>query len=318
MGHSRATASTSDSATLIVRCTKDFVHRTTKKFRMNVSSLLWLSVTSIGFGFALATWVVLQKFSQRFIASRAIRTLHVNKVIVTAHFSVSDWIPYAAFGLGFLFAFKFAWDGAWILSSCVLFAGLLLTEPMLSLMKTPAIPDTTPVIDFALICMERSAKDKTVLHTFNEASAALEHPKIRAIVQNSLQQFYNGETEIQVLQNLVSQQTISVWGLLIWTLIVQRQMNDSTNLRKQVTKLIRERFALEQRTRPAFASLRRRLAIALTICALVGAYLMVTPTSSFFASSLQVQAIGSIAIMILVWASRLWAVELQSLQTMVR
>ena len=284
---------------------------------MNVPSLLWLSVTSIGFGFALATWVVLQKFAQRFIAPRAIRTLHINKVIVTAHFSVSDWIPYAAFGLGFLFAFKLTWDGAWILSSCVLFAGLLLTEPIREWTKTRAISDATPVIDFAVICIERSAKDKPVLQTLDEANAALGHPTIRVIIQNSLQQFYNGETETQVLQNLVSQQNNSVWGLLIWTLIWQQQMNDSTNLRKQVTELIRERFALEQRARPALASLHRKLAIVFLLCAIVVAYFTVSSSSSFDATSVQGQAIGSIALIILIWAGHLWAVELQSLRTMV-
>lgn len=284
---------------------------------MNGSALLWLSVVSIGLASTLTTWMFLQNLVKRFIAIRATRSLHINDAIVTSQFKVSDWVPYAALGLGFLFAFNLAWNGAWILSPCLLFVGLLLIEPIREWMNARAIPDTTPVIDFAVICIELSAKDKPILQTLEEASAALEHHKVRTIVQDSLQRFYYGETEIQVLQNLVSEQSNHVWGLLIWTLIVQRQMNDSTNLRKQVTELIRERFALEQRTRPALASLRCKLAIALILCAMVGAYLTAAPASSFYASSLQGQAIGSIALMILVWASHLWSLELHSIRTIV-
>jgi hypothetical protein len=284
---------------------------------MNVSALLWLSIASIGFGVALATWVILQQFVQRFIETRASRALHTNHVIVTTHLNVSDWIPYGAVGIGFPLAFKLTWDGAWILAACLVFATMILIGPIRVWMKTRAIPDATPEIDFALICIEHGAKNKPVLQTLDEASAAFEHPKIRAVVQNSLQQFYNGEPERHVLRNLVSEQTNSVWGLLIWTLCAQRQMNDSANLRKQVTELMRERFALEQRARPAFAWLRRKLAIAFFLCAIASAFLTISPASSLDTSSLKGQAIGSVALMILVGASHLWAVELQSLRTMI-
>lgn len=284
---------------------------------MNVSALLWLSVTSIGFAFALGTWLFLRTLVKRFIAARANRALHRNNAFVPVHLNASDWIPYAALGIGFLWAFKLAWDGAWILAACLVFAAMMLIEPMRVWMNTRTLPEATPVIDFALICMERSAKDKSVLQTLDEASAALEHPKIRSIVQNSLQEFYNGETETQVLRDLVSGQTNSVWGLLIWTLVMQQQMNDSANLRKQVTEIIRERFALEQGARPALAWLRRKLVIGFILCAMVGAYLTVSPTSSFDVSSLQGQAIGSLALLVLAWASHLWSLELQSLRTIV-
>ncbi len=279
---------------------------------MNVSALLWLSVTSIGLGFALATWIFLQTLVHRFITARAIRALHINRVIVPAHFKVSDWIPYAALVIGFLLAFKLAWDGAWILASCLLFAGLLHIEPMRVWMKTRAIHDETPVIDFALICIERSAKDKPVLQTLDEASAALEHPTIRAIIQNSLQQFYNGETETQVLQNLVSQQTNSHWGLLIWTLVTQQRTNDDTKLREKVTDLLRQRFLLTQRARHAFVSTRRNVGILFLHCAALSAYLAISPSASVHIDSFKV--IASIALLTLVWASQFGSIQMQTLQ----
>ncbi len=283
-----------------------------KKFRMNVTAWLWLSVTSIGFGFALATWMFLQNLVKRFIATLTIHALHTNNVIVTSQFRVSDWIPYAALGIGFLLAFKLTWDGAWILASCLVFAGLLHIEPMRVWMKTRAIRDETRVIDFALICIERSAKDKPVLQTLDEGSMALDHPKIRSIVQNSMQEFYNGEAEIQVLKNLVSEQTNSVWGLLIWTLVMQQRTNDDTKLREKVTDLLRERFLLTQRARYAFVSTRRNVGILFLLCAALSAYLAISPSASVHIDSFQV--IASIALLTLMWTSHLCSTQMQTLQ----
>ncbi len=279
---------------------------------MNVSALLWLSVTSIGLGFALATWMFLQNLVQRFIATRTIRSLRLDNVIGISQFKVSDWIPYAALGIGFLLAFKLTWDGAWILASCLLFAGLLHIEPMRVWMKTRAIRHETPVIDFALICIVRSAKDKPVLQTLDEASAVLEHPTIRAIIQNSLQQFYNGETETQVLQNLVSQQTNSVWGLLIWTLVMQQRTNDDTKLPEKVTELLRQRFLLEQRARHVLVSTRWSVGILFLLCAALSAYLAISPSASVHIDSFQV--IASIALLTLVWASHFCSTQMPTLQ----
>ena len=282
---------------------------------MNVSALLWLSITSIGFATALATLALLQTVAQRFIATRAIRSLHFNNAIVTVHFNASAWIPFAACGIGFFLAFKLAWDGAWIVALCVLFAGLLHIEPMRVWMKTRAIHDETPVIDFALICIERSAKDKPVLQTLDEASAAFEHPTIRAIIQNSLQQFYNGETETQVLQNLVSQQNNSHWGLLIWTLVTQQRTNDDTKLREKVTDLLRQRFLLTQRARHALISTRRSVGILFLLCAALSAYLAISPSASLHIDSFQV--IACIAVLTLVWRSHLCSTQMQTLQWIV-
>lgn len=279
---------------------------------MNVSALLWLSITSIGFATALATWMFLQNLVKRYSAILTIRSLHLNNAIVTSQFKVSDWIPYAALGIGFLLAFKLTWDGAWIVALCVLFAGPLLIEPIHEWMKTRAIRDETPVIDFALICIERSAKYKPVLQTLDEASAALEHPTIRAIIQNSLQQFYNGEAETQVLQNLVSQQTNSHWGLLIWTLVTQQRTNDDTKLREKVTDLLRQRFLLEQRARHAFVSTRRDVGILFLLCAALSAYLAISPSASVHIDSFQV--VASIALLTLVWRSHLCSTQMQTLQ----
>lgn len=279
---------------------------------MNVSALLWLSVTSIGFGFALATWMFLQNLVKRFIVTQALRSLHINNVIVTSQFNVSDWIPYAALGIGFLLAFQLTWDGAWILASCLLFAGLMLIEPIHEWMKTRAISDAAPVTDFALICIERSAKDKPVLQTLDEASAALEHPTIRVIIQNSLQQFYNGETETQVLQNLISQQNNSHWGLLIWTLVTQQRTNDDTKLREKVTDLLRQRFLLTQRAQHAFVSTRQNVGILFLLCAALSAYLAISPSASVHIDSFQV--IASIALLTLVWTSYLCSTQMQTLQ----
>ncbi len=274
--------------------------------------MLWLSVISIGFAFALASWMFFQNLVRRFIATRTVRSLHLNNVIVPIHFNVSDSIPYAMFGLGFLFAFKLAWDGAWILAACLVFAAMMLIEPMREWMKTRAIRDETPVIDFALICIERSAKDKPVLQTLDEASAALEHPTIRAVIQNSLQQFYNGETEMQVLKNLVSQQTNSHWGLLIWTLVSQQRTNDDTKLREKVTDLLRQRFLLTQRARHAFVSTRRDVGTLFLLCAALSAYLAISPSASVHIDSFQ--EVASIALLTLVWRSHLCSTQMQTLQ----
>ncbi|MDL1894774.1 hypothetical protein FBQ82_00735 [Anaerolineae bacterium CFX7] len=254
----------------------------------------------------------LQNLVKRYSAILAIRSLHLNNVIVTSQFKVSDWMPYATPGIGLLFAFKLAWDGTWILTGCLVFAAMMLIEPIRVWMKTRAIRDETPVIDFALICIERSAKDKPVLQTLDEASAALEHPMIRAIIQNSLQQFYNGETETQVLQNLVSQQTNSHWGLLIWTLVTQQRTNDDTKLREKVKDLLRQRFLLTQRARHAFVSTRRSVGILFLLCAALSAYLAISPSASVHIDSFQ--AIGSIALLALVWASHFGSTQMQTLQ----
>lgn len=280
---------------------------------MNAAALLWLSVISTGVASTLATWKFLNICLHRFNLTNATSALAVRTVAARTKLPLQAWTQYAAPVIGFFFAFKLAWDDRWILALCLVFTGLILMEPIRTWMQACRIHDSTPVMDLALICVQCHS-NKAVLQTLDEAGTILDHSKVLEIVRDALAFFYNGATEGEALQQLLSENTNSNWALLIWTLLEQRHSGESTKLRDKFSELMQGRLELHKRVRSAHELTRRSLGIALILCAGLSAYLTISPISSFYASSVQGQVISGIVLFILVWATCIWSAQVQTLQ----
>lgn len=284
---------------------------------MNTSALFWLSVISTGLASAVASWLLVERCVRGITADRAKRALWVRRVSARTNLSAHGWILYAAPVAGFLFALKAAWDGSWILALCFVVTGMMLVQPLRTWMEARRVRDSVPVTDLALVCIECDARDKAVLQILDESSATLGHLKLREIVEGAMQNFYNGATEDQVLRCLVTEQTNSVWGMLIWTLLVQQRSGSSMKLRNTFKGLMRERRELAKRARSTRVFVRRSVGCALILFAVWGGYLTITPASVFYSGSLQGQLIGGIALLALAWMTCVWSARLESIQRMV-
>lgn len=285
-----------------------------KRNPMNASALLWLSVISAGFVSTLATWMFLNKCAHRLNINHAKGTLWVQTVAVRTNLPLQELMQYAALVIGFLFALKTIWGGGWILALCFVLAGLILMEPIRAWLHERHLQDITPVMDLALVCMECDSSNKTVLQTLDEASATLGHAEVRRIVSEALECFYNGATEGEALQRLLTQNSNSVWALLIWTLFEQQHRGGSAQLRSKLIKLMRHRLQLHRRALPALEVTRRSLGLSLIFCVAVTAYLTISPASTLYVSSLQGQVIGSLALIMLAWIACIWSAHIQTLQ----
>lgn len=282
-----------------------------------MSALLWLTAVSTGFASSLATWVFIDNCTRRITVKRRVRVLSGSHAAARPNLPIREWIQYVAPVVGFLFALKIAWDGGWILTLCIGVAGMMLMTPIRIWANARNMYDITPVVDLALVCMECHTRDKGVLHTLDEVSAALDHPKLRETVQDALEYFYNGATEGEALQLLVSQNRNRNWALLIWTLLEQQRSDDGVNLRGKLTALMRQRHYLHKRALPALEFTRHSVELAVILCAAWTTYLTISPASTFYLGSSQGQLLGSIALLALVWTTLVWSAQVQTIQRII-
>lgn len=280
---------------------------------MNTGTLLWLSMLSGGFASALTAYATLSSLVRRIDWDDALRNA---KLVEYTRGWGKVWLSYVVPVIGFGFAAKALWEGAWILALSLIFAGVACHLPVKVMLGTRKTAADADVADLALVCIAQGRREETILQTLDEASVTVNHPSVRKSVVIALEYFYTGATEGETLEHFLAEHTSGDWALLIWALLERKQSSNGADLRKRLDALMMRRLRLRKRTQPAFEMIRRSLALTLILGIALAAYLTLTPASEYYVESLQGQAIGSLLVGTWLWTTQVWAAQVQLIEAM--
>lgn len=284
---------------------------------MNTTTLLWLSSLAGGFASALAAYSTLIAIVGRMDWTHARGALWTAHIVEQARSRSTAWLCYSAPVIGFALAAKAIWDGSWILALGCIAVGMLGCEPVRVLVHTRKAKADAEVADLALVCIAHARREKTILQTLEEASVTLNDSDVRKPIAHALQRFYNGATESETLEHLLAERSSSDWALLIWALLERKRDGSDVELAKTLDALMMRRLRMRKRTRPAYETTRRSVALALILGIALASFLILTPASAYYTASLQGQAEGVLLLSVWLWITRVWAAQLQTIEAMI-
>lgn len=280
---------------------------------MNVTALLWISTLCGGLASALAAYPTLSTLARRMDWAHARGALWTVRVVRHARVWRGAWLQYVALLVGFGFAGIALWKGGWLIALGCIAAGMLCREPLQVLRRPLKTTADAHVADLALVCMAQAQGDKTILQRLDEASVTFNQPGVRQSIDNALERFYNGATESEALEQLLAEHAHGDWALLLWALLEQKSSGDAA-LGKTLDALMLRRLRLRKHAQPAFEMARCSTVFALLLGVALAAYLILTPASAFYVASLQGQAVGVLLLGAWLWITRVWMVQLRTIE----
>lgn len=284
--------------------------------RMSAATFLWLTVLSTGLAATVATWTCLNSCVHGIISKRALTKLWVRDVAASKSSLSIELLGCFSACVGIVLALKATWDGKIFFAACLIFAGLLLIEPLCTWLSARKMFDITPVLDLTFICLEQGGGEMSILQRLDTASSTQADAQLRGIVEKMLQDYREGATEEEAIQKMLLQNRNHVWQLLIWTLLAPVSEGDHEKLRNNLGRMMQRKLALAHRARMAMQSTRRSLGFVLFLCAAVTTSLTFSREFGFFVNSLHAQVLSSLVLLSSVWAASIWSTQIRTLQRM--